>query len=81
MPVAELPQGGSVDGRYEGVEHVHAGKLAVVVSDDGVFVSPVRQTPDVASGTEINLQRTSERDTSVELGRERSLELDQGLSL
>jgi hypothetical protein len=46
-----------------------------------VFVSPVRQTPDVPSGTEINLQRTSERDTSVELGRERSLELDQGLSL
>ena len=81
MPVAELPQGGSVDGRYQGVEHVHAGKLAVVVGEDGVFVSPVRQTPEMQSGTEINLQRTSERDTSVELGRERSLELDQGLSL
>jgi hypothetical protein len=81
MPVAELPQGGGVDGRYQGVEHVHAGKLAVVVDEEGVFVSPVRQTPDVPSGTEINLQRTSERDTSVELGRERSLELDQGLSL
>ncbi len=81
MPVAELPQGGSVDGRYEGVEHVHAGKLAVVVDEEGVFVSPVRQTPEVPSGTEINLRRTGERDTEVELGRERSLELDQGLSL
>jgi type IV secretory pathway VirD2 relaxase len=81
MPVSELPQGGSVGGRYEGVEHLHAGKLAVVVADDGVFVSPVRQTPDAAVGNGVALQRTSAHDTTIELAASQSLDLDAGLSL
>ena len=51
----------------DGVEHLHAGKMAVVVSDDGVFVSPVRQTPDAVEGSAVTLQRTSAQDTTVEL--------------
>ncbi len=81
MAVSQLPQGGSVDGNYEGVEHLHAGKMAVVVSDDGVFVSPVRQTPDAAEGSGVTLQRTSAQDTTVELAATQTLELDAGLSL
>jgi hypothetical protein len=81
MPVSELPQGGSVDGRYEGVEHLHAGKLAVVVADDGVFVSPVRQTPDAAAGSGVALQRISAHETTIELAASQSLDLDAGLSL
>ena len=81
MAVSQLPQGGSVDGNYEGVEHLHAGKMAVVVSDDGVFVSPVRQTPDAVEGSAVTLQRTSAQDTTVELAATQTLELDAGLSL
>jgi type IV secretory pathway VirD2 relaxase len=81
MAVSQLPQGGSVDGCYEGVEHLHAGKMAVVVSDDGVFVSPVRRTPDAAEGSEVTLQRTSAQDTTVELAATPTLELDAGLSM
>jgi hypothetical protein len=81
MAVSQLPQGGSVDGNYEGVEHLHAGKMAVVVSDDGVFVSPVRQTPDAVEGSSVTLQRTSAQDTTVELAATQTLELDAGLSL
>ena len=81
MAVSQLPQGGSVDGNYEGVEHLHAGKMAVVVSDDGVFVSPVRQTPDAVEGSSVTLQRTSAQDTTVEMAATQTLELDAGLSL
>jgi hypothetical protein len=50
LPVNELPQGGTVSGEYRGTEHLHAGKLAVVVAEESVFVSPVRRDPDVGAG-------------------------------
>jgi predicted RecA/RadA family phage recombinase len=77
----ELPQGGSVDGRYEGVEHLHAGKMAVVVAEEGVFISPVRQTPDAANGSAVTLERTSAQDSTVELAASQTLDLEAGMSL
>jgi hypothetical protein len=81
LPVMELPQGGTAEGSYAGVEHLHGGKMAVVVADDGVFVSPVRQTPDAAAGSEVALQRMSAQDATVELAATQTLELDAGFSL
>jgi hypothetical protein len=81
LPVVELPQGGSVDGRYEGVEHLHAGKMAVVVAEEGVFISPVRQTPDAANGSAVTLERTSAQDSTVELAASQTLDLEAGMSL
>jgi type IV secretory pathway VirD2 relaxase len=81
QPVLELPQRGTVTGEYRGTEHLHSGKLAVVVTEDGIFVSPVSKTPDVGTGKEVSLQRFTARDTTVELAVEQSLDLDAGLSL
>jgi type IV secretory pathway VirD2 relaxase len=78
-PVRELPQGGTVAGEYRGTEHLHSGKLAVVVTEESVFVSPVRKTPDVGTGREVSLERTSSRDTTVALAA--GLDLDAGLFL
>ncbi|MGD0461650.1 MAG: DUF3363 domain-containing protein [Tepidisphaeraceae bacterium] len=81
LPINELPQGGTVSGEYHGTEHLHSGKLAVVVAEDSVYVSPVNKTPDVGAGSEVNLQRTSGRDATVEPAAQQSLDLDAGLSL
>ena len=81
LPVNELPQGGVVSGEYHGTEHLHAGKVAVVVADEGVFVSPIRNDPDVGAGSEVTLQRTSAQDATVEVAAGQTLDLDAGLSL
>jgi len=81
LPVNELPQGGSVEGKYHGTEHLHAGKLAVVVAEESVYVSPIRQDPDVGTGSEVSLQRTSAQDATVEVAAGQTLDLDAGLSL
>jgi type IV secretory pathway VirD2 relaxase len=81
LPVMELPQGGTVDGDYAGVEHLHAGKMAVVVAEEGVFISPIRQTPDAANGSAVTLERTSAQDSTVELAASQTLDLEAGMSL
>jgi hypothetical protein len=79
LPVSELPAGGSAEGTYEGVVHLHAGKLALVVTEENVFVSPVRHTPEVTVGAEVSLQRSSVQDSTVELAAERTLDMEAGL--
>jgi hypothetical protein len=81
LPVNELPRGGTVSGEYHGTEHLHAGKLAVVVAEESVFVSPIRNDPDVGTGSEVTLQRTSSQDATVEVAAGQTLDLDAGLSL
>ena len=81
LPVNELPQGGTVSGEYHGTEHLHGGKLAVVASEESVFVSPIRNDPDVGAGSEVTLQRTSSQDATVEMAAGQTLDLDAGLSL
>ena len=81
LPVNELPRGGTVSGEYHGTEHLHAGKLAVVVTEESVFVSPIRNDPDVGAGSEVTLQRTSAQDATVEVAAGQTLDLDAGLSL
>jgi hypothetical protein len=81
LPVNELPQGGSVEGKYHGTEHLHAGKLAVVVAEESVYVSPIKHDPDVGTGGEVSLQRTSAQDATVEVAAGQTLDLDAGLSL
>lgn len=80
-PVTELAQGGTVSGEYRGTEHLHSGKLTVVVAEENLFVSPVNKTPDVGTGSEVTLERTSARDSTVELVAGQPLDLDAGLSL
>jgi hypothetical protein len=65
-PVVELPQGGSVTGNYQGVETLHSGKRAVVVTDENVFVAPVRRAPRLGAGAAASLSRTGNRDASVQ---------------
>jgi hypothetical protein len=81
LPVNELPQGGTVSGEYRGTEHLHSGKLAVVVAEESVFVSPISRDPDVGTGSEVSLQRTSAKDATLELAAGQTLDLDAGLSL
>jgi type IV secretory pathway VirD2 relaxase len=81
MLVMELPQGGTVDGDYAGVEHLHAGKMAVVVAEEGVFISPIRQTPDAANGSPVTLECASAQDSTVELAASQTLDLEAGMSL
>jgi type IV secretory pathway VirD2 relaxase len=80
-PVEELPNGGSVEGKYHGTEHLHSGKLAAIVTDDAVFVSPVTRSPDIAAGSEVRLQRFSARNTAMELTAGPAIDIDMGLSL
>ena len=81
LPVNQLPRGGTVSGEYHGTEHLHAGKLAVVITEESVFVSPIRNDPDVGAGSEVTLQRTSAQDATVEVAAGQTLDLDAGLSL
>ena len=81
LPVAELPQGGTVAGEYGGTEILHSGKLAVVVTDETVFVSPVSRTPSIDAGSPVELQRTSAKDSTVELTAGQSAGVDAGASL
>jgi hypothetical protein len=81
LPVNQLPRGGTVSGEYHGTEHLHAGKLAVVVTEQSVFVSPIRNDPDVGAGSEVTLQRTSAQDATIEVAAGQTLDLDAGLSL
>jgi type IV secretory pathway VirD2 relaxase len=67
LPVAELPQGGTVTGRFRGFETLHAGTQAVVTTDDTVYVAPTRHTPDAAPGTEVAIQRRGFRDTILQV--------------
>jgi type IV secretory pathway VirD2 relaxase len=81
LPVAELPQGGTVTGEYGGTEILHSGKLAVVVTDETVFVSPVSRTPNIDTGSPVELQRTSASNSTVELTAGQSAGVDAGVSL
>ena len=55
LPVNELPQGGTVSGEYRGTEHLHSGKLAIVVAEESVYVSPISRDPDVGTGSVVSL--------------------------
>ena len=79
-PATELAQGGTVSGEYRGTEHLHSGKLAVIVAQEGVYVSPVSKTPDIGTGSEVTLERTSARNATIELAAGQTLDLDAGLS-
>jgi hypothetical protein len=81
LPVNELPTGGTVSGEYHGIEHLHGGKLAVVVANESVFVSPIRNDPDVGAGSEVTLKRMSSQDATVEVAAGQTLDLDAELSL
>jgi type IV secretory pathway VirD2 relaxase len=81
LPVNELPRGGTVSGEYHGTEHLHSGKLVVVVAEESVYVSPIRRDPDVGTGSEVTLHRPSEQDATVEVAAGQTLDLDAGLSL
>ena len=81
LPVTELPQGGSVSGEYSGTETLHSGKLAVVVTDETVFVSPVSRTPNIDAGSPIELQRTSAANSTIEMTAVQSADRDAGASL
>jgi type IV secretory pathway VirD2 relaxase len=81
LPVNELPRGGTVSGEYRSTEHLHSGKFAVVVAEESVFVSPIRNDPDVGAGSEVTLQRTSAQNATVEVAAGQTLNLDAGLSL
>jgi hypothetical protein len=80
-PVTELPQGGTVTGIYKGTQELHAGRQAVVVADELVFVSPVRNSPDMVTGSEVTLHRTDARNSGVEsvLASERSTSVGRGV--
>jgi hypothetical protein len=80
-PVAELPQGGTVAGEYGGTEILHSSKLAVVVTDETVFVSPIARTPDVDVGSPVELQRSSAKGSTLERAADRSADRDAGVSL
>ena len=60
LPVNELPQGGTVSGEYRGTEHLHSGKLAVVVAEESVYVSPVSRDPDVGTVGGVGLHHVGE---------------------
>ena len=81
LPVAELPQGGTVSGEYGGTETLHSGKLAVVVTDENVFVSPVSRTPNIDVGSPVELQRTSAANSTIEMTAVQSADRDAGASL
>jgi hypothetical protein len=67
LPVAELPDGGSVTGTYRGVEQLHAGRRVVVETDHTIYISPIRRTPEANPGSTVTLRRTGARDAAVEL--------------
>jgi hypothetical protein len=66
-PVAALPEGGAVTGTYGGTDALHAGKRAVVLTDEAVYVLPVRRTPDVPEGALVDARRTARRDAELEV--------------
>ena len=66
LPVVELPQGGSVTGNYQSVETLHSGRRAVVVTEENVFVAPVRRAPRIGAGVAASLSRTGSQDASVQ---------------
>lgn len=65
-PVSALPEGGAATGLYGGMEALHAGKRAAVVTDEAVYVFPVRRTPEVPEGAFVEARRTSRREAVVE---------------
>ena len=67
LPVVELPQGGSATGNYQGTDTLHSGKRVVVVTNEQVFVTPVRRAPRVEAGATVTLGRTDGRDGSVQV--------------
>lgn len=72
-PVSELVQGGSVTGKYQGIEELHGGRRIVVVTDDDVFVAPVRRAPEAGVGDQITVRRSADRAVTVERSSEQSL--------
>jgi hypothetical protein len=81
LPVAELPQGGTVSGEYGGTETLHSSKLAVVVTDETVFVSPVSRTPNIDAGSPVELQRTSAANSTIEMTAVQSADREAGAAL
>ena len=74
QPVATLPEGTSVTGAYGGTEPLHAGKSAVVMTDETVYVFPVSREPDLATGAWVCVKRGAGREADLEpvTGRRRS---------
>jgi len=73
-PVVELPAGEAVSGEYRGMQQLHRGKLAVIVTDDAVVVGRIRKTPDIATGSTVNFTRADGRNATVQLVTGRSLD-------
>jgi type IV secretory pathway VirD2 relaxase len=72
-PVSELVQGGSVTGKYQGIEELHSGRRIVVLTDDDVVVAPTRRSPQANVGDRVTVQRTTDRGVTVDRSQEQSL--------
>ncbi len=72
-PVSELVQGGSVTGKYQGIEELHGGRRMVVVSDEDVFTAPVRRAPEAGVGDQVTVRRSTDRAVTIERSAEQSL--------
>lgn len=66
QPVATLPEGASVAGAYGGIEPLHAGKRAVVVTEETVYAFPVSCEPDLATGARVSVKREPGREADLE---------------
>ena len=53
-------------GNYQGVETLHSGKRAVVVTEENVFVAAARRAPRIGVGVTASLSRTGSRDAAVQ---------------
>lgn len=80
-PVEELSAGDTVTGVYRGTQQLHGGKLAIVTTEDAVVIAPVGKTPDVATGSMVNLERTTGRTATIEPVAGQSLDRQTGRTL
>jgi hypothetical protein len=81
QPIEELSAGGAVTGEYRGTQQLHGGKLAIVITEDAVVVAPVGKTPDVATGSTVNLERTTGRNAMVTSVAGKSLDQQTGRAI
>lgn len=79
--VEELSAGDTVTGVYRGTQQLHGGKLAIVTTEDAVVVAPVGKTPDVATGSTVNLERTAARNATVASVAGKSLDQQTGRAI
>ena len=57
------------------------GGLAIVTTEDAVVVAPVGKAPDVATGSTVNLERTTGRNATVASVAGKSLDQQTGRAI